>query len=291
MQSLIITGKLPSTKDECATLAALNLRIYELSYMRMMEEEEERRRMKLAKKRSSRAAAAAAAGGTESATPSCSLRHRRESRRRGTDAETATRVDVSVANDEPSVNQRVSERIQEEDENEAEAEETAPAATTTTTTKTTTIEVIKKKRSSSAASKPVLINLHHQRDSLVSIQSQTLIMPVIVSNGCESMLIYLRSCSCFSSHAAARIVSVGQLVSPNYQRSNDMLKLIKLKKDKLSKTSYFNNELKLKECYVKMCRNLNCFGCVLFTVKEIVYETNPHTGVVSFKKVSNLCLC
>lgn len=61
-----------------------------------------------------------------------------------------------------------------------------------------------------------------------------------------------------------------------------------MKKDKFSKTSYYHNELKLKEQYVKICRNLNCFGCVLFTVKEIVYETNTNTGVVTFKKVKRL---
>ena len=64
--------------------------------------------------------------------------------------------------------------------------------------------------------------------------------------------------------------------------------MLQIKKDKLSKTSYYNNELKLKEQYVKMCRNLNCFGCVLFTVKEIVYETNTNTNVVTFKKVKRL---
>lgn len=319
MQSLIISGKLPSTKDECATLAALNLRIYELSYIRMMEEEEERRRMKMA---------AAAAKKSKDTMGSFRVGGGTTQGGGGGAGGDATRGDVShddeISNTNTNFANRSNNAIQEEEEDEQQLHANENNQVTTTT-KTTTIEVIKKKRSSSsAASKPLVIvgkdgasvvNLAQPRDSLISTQSATLIMPVIVSNGCESMLIYLRSCSCFSTYAAARIVSVGQLVSPNYQRSNDMLKLIKvfnihtlmidfnttnftyyifnlfmlqIKKDKLSKTSYYNNELKLKEQYVKMCRNLNCFGCVLFTVKEIVYETNTNTNVVTFKKVKRL---
>lgn len=226
MQNLIITGKLPSTKDECASLAALNLRIYELNYIRLMEEEEERRQMKLnaiaAKKRKDTA---------------CSFRRGTitPSRRGGggLDGETATRVDVS--HDDLSNNNnfnRSSQAIQEEDETAAAVAAAGTGdntlGTTTTTTKTTTIEVFKKRASSA---KPVSKDgastlLAQPRDSIVSTQS--LIMPVIVSNGCESMLIYLRSCSCLSSYGSARIISVGQLVSPNYQRSNDIIKLIKV---------------------------------------------------------------
>ena len=66
------------------------------------------------------------------------------------------------------------------------------------------------------------------------------------------------------------------------------------KKERLAKTSYYDNEFKLKEYYTKFCRNLNCYGCVLFTVKEIVFDT-PTDGTgeqapksVSFKKVKRL---
>jgi hypothetical protein len=40
MQSLILTGKLPCTKDEASTLGAIQLRIYELSYQSKAREEE-----------------------------------------------------------------------------------------------------------------------------------------------------------------------------------------------------------------------------------------------------------
>ena len=63
---------------------------------------------------------------------------------------------------------------------------------------------------------------------------------------------------------------------------------LKNKKERLSKTTYFDNESKLKEHYVKICRNLNCFGCVLFTVKEILFDiidSNNNPRSVSFKKV------
>lgn len=245
MQSLIVTGKLPSTKDECATLAALNLRIYELNYIRLMEEEEERRQMKLnalaAKKSKDTTGSFRCGGGTPSGRGGGG-----GAGGTGEDGETATRVDVShddLSNNNNNTNlNRSSHAIQEEDEtavpaaakddNSTAATEHAPLATTTTTTKTTTIEVFKKRASSAkAVSKDgaSTVNLTQPRDSLVSTQSGNLIMPVIVSNGCESMLIYLRSCSCLSSYGSARIISLGQLVSPNYQRSNDIIKLIKVR--------------------------------------------------------------
>ena len=65
----------------------------------------------------------------------------------------------------------------------------------------------------------------------------------------------------------------------------------KAKKDRLSKTSYFNDDVKLKEFYVKICKNLNCFGSILFKVKEIVYDMsnmNKSDGLLSFKKVKRL---
>jgi hypothetical protein len=46
MQHLIVSGKLPCTKEECATLAAIHLRIYELNYMKALEEEERKRHEK-----------------------------------------------------------------------------------------------------------------------------------------------------------------------------------------------------------------------------------------------------
>lgn len=67
---------------------------------------------------------------------------------------------------------------------------------------------------------------------------------------------------------------------------------IKVKKDRLSKTTYFNDDTKLKEYYVKICKNLNCFGSVLFKVKEIVHniaDSNKGNDGFSFKKVILIC--
>jgi hypothetical protein len=50
----------------------------------------------------------------------------------------------------------------------------------------------------------------------------------------------------------------------------DPCSLIKTKKERLSKTSYYDNQLKLKEFYVKICKNFPCYGCILFQIKEIV---------------------
>jgi len=60
------------------------------------------------------------------------------------------------------------------------------------------------------------------------------------------------------------------------------------KKERLAKTTYYNDDTKLKEYYVKICKNLVCFGSVLFKVKEIVYDMSDldkGNGGFPFKKV------
>ena len=95
---------------------------------------------------------------------------------------------------------------------------------------------------------------------------------VLADGTFQSAFFYLSSCSCFSSRASSRLLTIKQLVPRDYQASVDVVKTIKSKKERLSKTSYYNNMLKLKEYYVKTCRNLHCFGCVLFTVKEVEFD-------------------
>lgn len=118
--------------------------------------------------------------------------------------------------------------------------------------------------------------------------------PILANGSFESAFFYLKSCSCFSPQRASRLLTVKQLVPRSYQRASDIVKSIKNKKERLAKTNYYNSMFKLKEYYVKQCRSLNCFGCVLFTVKEIVFDqfneatSLPTTGNITFKKYKRL---
>lgn len=120
-------------------------------------------------------------------------------------------------------------------------------------------------------------------------------MQLIVTKGSlEAALFYLKTCSCLRPRQASRLLSIKQLVPGCYQGSSEIVKSIKSKKERLAKTTYYNNMFKLKEYYVKQCRSLNCFGCVLFTVKEIVFDqfneatSLPTTGNITFKKYKRL---
>ena len=104
---------------------------------------------------------------------------------------------------------------------------------------------------------------------------------LLTRNNYQSLFIYFKSCSCMKVPSKSKILNIKELVPPEYKHSNDVLKLIKAKRERLSKTTYFNNELKLKENYLKTCKNLICYGCVLFEVKEIIYGSNNRTNLNS----------
>ncbi len=54
MQMLIVQGKLPCTKEESTTLAAIQLRIYELNYIKTIEELKRAKKARRAAKKSAR---------------------------------------------------------------------------------------------------------------------------------------------------------------------------------------------------------------------------------------------
>jgi hypothetical protein len=70
----------------------------------------------------------------------------------------------------------------------------------------------------------------------------------------------------------------------------DIKKMIKVKKERLSKTTYYDSIVKLKEFYVKMCKNLCCYASILLTVKEIVSipSADECSTILSIKKVKRL---
>ena len=49
---------------------------------------------------------------------------------------------------------------------------------------------------------------------------------------------------------------------------------MKEKQTKLWHTPYYDNELKLKQLYIKICKNLPAYGCKLYQVKELLGTNN-----------------
>jgi hypothetical protein len=231
MQHLIVSGKLPCSKDECAMLAALQLRIYELNYIRLMEEEEEKLiKIKAKKSRDS------------STITTTSNNHRRRLFSNIVSSVCSNQIPapgeeepgvakmslVPVASTVRSVSHP--NAIEEVDEEATDKQQALTATALTTTTKTTTtthIEIIKKEPSDAKTESVDLTSQARRNTSIVSAITH-LNMPVLASNGCESIFIYLKSCACFSLHSTSRILTLNKLVSSNYQRSNDIMKLIKV---------------------------------------------------------------
>ncbi len=303
MQHLIVSGRLPCTKDECATLAAINLRIYELNYIKMIEEEEEKKLQRKNEKRmSSQKSEALAENRNKSAAlnPLAGLVSSRS-------------AEASNLN-ESYIPKPFDHKIIEEDENVSE-EPSLHATTPIAEAKYTDSGETVSNNGGLAETKDRSVDTKDQQDlppspnltetgdkpkteaanqvmSKSNEQLSNMNLLVLTNGGWESFVIYLKTCSCVSNiHNSSRFITLNKLIAPNYQRSNDMMKLIKVKKERLVKTSFYNDEMKLKEYYLTMCRSLHCFGCMLFTVQEILFDLSDAAmaaGKVSFKKVKRL---
>jgi hypothetical protein len=136
---------------------------------------------------------------------------------------------------------------------------------------------------------------------------------------------YKNICNCFNAGHRG-LFSKKPLIAPSYYKLSNVMKLVKVgiffqflfrfsvscsnrmltlflqllcenqtKKERLSKTSYYDNQLKLKEFYVKICKNFPCYGCILFQIKEVVtimpsagkLQSNPQFTYSAIKKVQD----
>ena len=67
---------------------------------------------------------------------------------------------------------------------------------------------------------------------------------------------------------------------------------------KLWHTPYYDNELKLKQLYIKICKNLPAYGCKLYQVKELLGANNKKkvgtctnwTSLGYFRTSKTVCL-
>ncbi|CAF3718220.1 unnamed protein product [Adineta steineri] len=65
---------------------------------------------------------------------------------------------------------------------------------------------------------------------------------------------------------------------PNFRHSNEILKLIKDKQRKLFHINDYDNPTRLKECYVRLCRNLPSYSAEIYIVKEIHGKRSKRKG-------------
>ncbi|UJR13521.1 hypothetical protein I4U23_000535 [Adineta vaga] len=65
---------------------------------------------------------------------------------------------------------------------------------------------------------------------------------------------------------------------PDFRHSNEILKLIKDKQRKLFHINDYDNPTRLKECYVRLCRNLPSYGAEIYVVKEIQAKRSQRKG-------------
>ncbi|CAF3485478.1 unnamed protein product [Adineta steineri] len=65
---------------------------------------------------------------------------------------------------------------------------------------------------------------------------------------------------------------------PDFRHSNEILKLIKDKQRKLFHINDYDNPARLKECYVRLCRNLSSYNAEMYVVKEIHGKRSKRKG-------------
>ncbi|CAM4740330.1 unnamed protein product [Rotaria magnacalcarata] len=65
---------------------------------------------------------------------------------------------------------------------------------------------------------------------------------------------------------------------PDFRNSNEILKLIKDKQRKLFHINDYDNPTRLKECYVRLCRNLPGYNAEIYAVKEIHGKRSKRKG-------------
>ncbi|RNA40782.1 1-phosphatidylinositol 4-5-bisphosphate phosphodiesterase epsilon-1 [Brachionus plicatilis] len=231
---MIISGKLPCSKDESATLAALNLRIFEINLIKMSD----------------------------------NVKSPSEHQNQNLPQENVQNEDISRVSYSNYPN-NTNNNNNDDNKNIIEEEEEADLAPK---------EAVDAKKSSLLTSVSVPL----------AERIATTDVPILKKNGLQNLLLCFKSCASASNQT--KFMTLNQLVAPCYHRSSDIIKLIKAKKAKLANASYFSDEMRLKEYYVKLCRNLTCFGCVLFQVKEIIFssEERPPTSLMTFKIAKRL---
>ncbi|XP_071091113.1 1-phosphatidylinositol 4,5-bisphosphate phosphodiesterase epsilon-1-like [Haliotis cracherodii] len=108
-------------------------------------------------------------------------------------------------------------------------------------------------------------NLKLRKELIRSNQAQR-----ITSTRRKGKLVRSLMCTSDNEIEGCEQIDLSHFLPPHYTTSKKVRELIKEKNKKLWHTPYYENELKLKQLYIKICKKLPSYGCKIFQVKEIL---------------------
>lgn len=191
---MIVSGRLHCSKQECAKLAAIQLRIIELSYLRKLEEEE------------------------------------KDSKK--LDSESIVHEKISIIELSHEMVKIKSEQEKLEDQNhknEIKDKVNSLNATTALNTNNSNLiaktAAIKEEEEEEEENTKLFRSKDFENDS---IQQEKMLVIILTNGRYESLKLYLESCSCLSKQKTAKTLDLKNLVHPNYKRSRDIIKLIEV---------------------------------------------------------------
>ncbi|CAG5116825.1 unnamed protein product, partial [Candidula unifasciata] len=121
-----------------------------------------------------------------------------------------------------------------------------------------------------------LENLRHKKELIRSHRAQR-----ITSTRRSTKIARTLLCTNDNDWQPRETLDLSRFLPPHYIASKKVRELIEDKQKKLWHTPHYENEVKLKQLYIKICKNLPTYGCKLFQVKEILRGNTQ-------KKVSRL---
>ncbi len=199
MQNMIVSGRLHCSKQECAKLAAIQLRIIELSYLRKLEEEEKDSKKLISKQSIS---------------------------------ESIVHEKISIIELSHEMVKIKSEQEKLEDQNhknEIKDKVNSLNATTALNTNNSNLiaktAAIKEEEEEEEENTKLFRSKDFENDS---IQQEKMLVIILTNGRYESLKLYLESCSCLSKQKTAKTLDLKNLVHPNYKRSRDIIKLIEV---------------------------------------------------------------
>ncbi|XP_062591377.1 uncharacterized protein LOC134252848 isoform X1 [Saccostrea cucullata] len=82
----------------------------------------------------------------------------------------------------------------------------------------------------------------------------------------------VRQLTCVSDHEETNHneVDLTRFLPPDFTTSKKIRYILQEKQKKLWHAPYYDSEIKLKQQYIKICKNLPAFGCKLYQVKELL---------------------
>jgi hypothetical protein len=284
MQRLIVDGKLPCTKEECATLAAIQLRIYELAYIKAHQEEKQKQKLNNQSNKSTNNNNIIINNTNNNNNTN---RDNLETNLNNQNSQIQNEINLTcqtTAQPMPALiygnNNKTALNIIQENTEETDKETSSvklvqhsveekplkiksgqtdddqkpsasvvpplniesklenPVAITASSTTATSNDNHNNNDSSKQTNQLVkeeinkLISSMSETsrlvDKILSQESINLKLPMLSNGTCESIFYYIKSCSCLNVRESTRFLTIKQLVPPNYQRTNDIIKMIKV---------------------------------------------------------------